>query len=166
MDDIQAPFKYSPLHMRVDSHAQVHALTHTRTLVRFPPLPSAASDGVFRLVSYIHIHTHIHRKDTGRHRCALTRVSASFAFCPVIKEPPPRVRRAVSLEILVRFTYFTVKRRVTVGARWRGDRRCLRKGRDAGVDGGGGGGNRGGVWRRNGDGNPAELPECGRLQRR
>lgn len=49
--------------------------------------------------------------------------------------------------------------------------RCLRKGRDAGVDGGGGGG--GGVTERvggcvtgDGDGNPAELPECGRLQRR
>lgn len=48
---------------------------------------------------------------------------------------------AVSLEILVRFTYFTVKRRAQGGGggEVREDR-CLRKGRDVGVDGGGGGG--------------------------
>lgn len=70
---------------------------------------------------------------------------------------------AVSLEILVRFTYFTVKRRARRRGEVREDR-CLRKGRDAGVDGGGGNGAE--VRRGERDGNPAELPECGRLQRR
>lgn len=47
---------------------------------------------------------------------------------------------AVSLEILVRFTYFTVKRRAQGGEEGEvREDRCLRKGRDAGVDGGGGG---------------------------
>lgn len=45
---------------------------------------------------------------------------------------------AVSLEILVRFTYFTVKRRAQGGGEGEvREDRCLRKGRDAGVDGGG-----------------------------
>jgi len=35
-----------------------------------------------------------------------------FALCSVIKEPPPRgIYAAVSLEILVRFTYFTIKKK-------------------------------------------------------
>lgn len=59
---------------------------------------------------------------------------------------------AVSLEILVRFTYFTVKRRTRGGGRGEAGRedevredRCPRKGRDAGVDGGGGSGGGGGI---------------------
>ena len=96
----------------------------------------------------------------------LTRVSAGFALCPVIKEPPPSLRIGVSLEILVRFTYFTVKGSTRGEVK---EDRCLAEDARRGVGGGGGGGDSGGgraggYWEEL-DGNPAELLECGWLQR-
>lgn len=85
-----------------------------------PPTRLDRGEGVFRL-AYVQIDRKGGRERPERRRgkvvyrggrgggSHVNAVSAGFALCPIIKEPPPSLNIGVSLEILVRFTYFTVK---------------------------------------------------------